>query len=137
MTMLDTPVPTLVIDDTPIKRRGVCEFVEETPQLDLLAQTGDTASTLRLVERWSMEHGENPQLAGWLVLSDLRLGSDNGIELGRSLLELAPGLRVVIYTQDPSWTLAAEVFRREYSRRGTPRRAGKQPGCVAKMIPVL
>ncbi len=122
------PIPTLVIDDTPIKRRGVCEFVEETPQLGLLAQTGDAASTLRLVEQWSAEHSENPRLAGWLVLSDLRLGDDNGIELGRSLLELAPGLRVVIYTQDPSWTLAAEVFRREYARRGTPRRAGKQAG---------
>jgi DNA-binding NarL/FixJ family response regulator len=128
MTTPDKPVPTLVVDDTPIKRRGVCEFVEETPRLSLLAQTGDVASTLRLVEEWSMEHGENPQLAGWLVLSDLRLGNGNGIELGRSLLELAPGLRVVIYTQDPSWTLATEIFRCEYSRRGTPRRAGKQPG---------
>ncbi|HEY6406119.1 MAG TPA: hypothetical protein VIY29_01500, partial [Ktedonobacteraceae bacterium] len=38
------------------------------------------------------------------------------------------GLRIVIYTQDPSWTLAAEIFRREYTRRGTPRGAGKQPG---------
>jgi hypothetical protein len=47
-------------------------------------------------------------------------------------LEIAPGLRIVIYTQDPSWTLAAEVFRREYTRRGTPRSSvrgtNKQPG---------
>jgi hypothetical protein len=39
---------------------------------------------------------------------------------------------VVIYTQDPSWTLATEIFRCEYTRRGTPlgasRRGGKQPG---------
>ena len=130
--MMDTLIPTLVIDDTPIKRRGVCEFVEDTPHLRLLAQTGDAASTLRFIEQISNEQVENPGLADWLALSDLRLGNDNGVELGRSLLEIAPDLRVVIYTQDPSWTLAAEVFRREYTRRGTPRRTNKrgdkQPG---------
>ncbi len=63
-----------------------------------------------------------------MVLSDLRLGDGNGVELGRVLLEMAPGLRVVIYTQDPSWTLAAEVFRHEYTRRGTPRSARRRVG---------
>src|SRR5204862_1991517 len=42
----------------------------------------------------------------------------------RSLLDFAPDLRIVIYTQSPSWTLAAEIFRREYTRRGTRRRSG-------------
>ncbi len=127
------PIPVIVIDDTPVKRRGVCDLVEETPQLRLLAQVGDATSATRLIESLCEEQrAQNPTLAGWLVLSDLRLGSDNGVELGRTLLELAPGLRVVIYTQDPSWTLAAEIFRREYTRRGTPpgagKRGGKQPG---------
>jgi DNA-binding NarL/FixJ family response regulator len=128
----ETPIPTIVIDDTPIKRRGVCEYVEETSLLHLYAQAGDAPEMLRLVEKISEEHPHNANLAGWLVLSDLRLGNDNGVELGRALLEIAPHLRIVIYTQDPSWTLAAEIFRREYTRRGTPRRAsnraGKQPG---------
>ncbi len=131
--MGETAIPVIVIDDTPVKRRGVCDLVEETPQLRLKGQAGDAASATRLIESLCEEQRtQNPTLAGWLVLSDLRLGSDNGIELGRTLLELAPGLRVVIYTQDPSWTLAAEIFRREYTRRGTPlgagKRGGKQPG---------
>ncbi len=66
-----------------------------------------------------------------MILSDLHLGTDNGVRLGRHLLEKAPGLRVVIYTQDPSWTLAAEIFRQEYAR-GSQRMGGKgakkQPG---------
>ncbi len=128
----EKPIPTIVIDDTPIKRRGVCEFVEETPQLDLHGQTGDAASTIQLVEKMCEEQLQNPTLAGWLVLSDLHLGNDNGVELGRALLEIAPDLRIVIYTQDPSWTLAAEIFRREYTRWGVPRsgskRTGKLPG---------
>jgi DNA-binding NarL/FixJ family response regulator len=133
-----TPIPTVVIDDTPVKRRGVCEFVEETPLLRLYGQADGTRSAMQLIERFSAEHREqqSQQLspAHMLVLSDLHLGDDNGIELGRSLLEIAPNLRIVIYTQDPSWTLAAEVFRHEYARvrkDSSPtgsRRAGKQQG---------
>ena len=121
-------IPVIVIDDTLIKRRGVCEFVDETPHLRLRGQAGDAEGAIKLVEALSQEQGSD--MAGWLVLSDLRLGNENGIELGRTLLAMAPGLRVVIYTQDPSWTLAAEVFRREYTRRGTPRgqRSGKPSG---------
>jgi DNA-binding NarL/FixJ family response regulator len=129
--MVETTIPVIVIDDTAVKRRGVCDFVEETPLLLLHAQTDDAASTLQLVEALCEEQrvqSQNPKLTGWLVLSDLRLGSDNGVVLGRSLLELAPGLRVVIYTQDPSWTLASEVFRREYTRRGTLRNATRRAG---------
>src|SRR2546429_3858393 len=128
---VETPIPTIVIDDTAIKRRGVCEFVEETSLMRLYAQASDASETLQLVEKIVGQHPHNKDLASWLVLSDLRLGNDNGVDLGRALLEIAPGLRIVIYTQDPSWTLATEVFRREYTRRGTPRRAvegaGKQP----------
>jgi DNA-binding NarL/FixJ family response regulator len=131
--MEDVPIPVVVIDDTPVKRRGISEFVEETPQLELFAQAGDTDSIITLIEDLCMQKaGKNPSLEGYLVLSDLRLGHANGIELGRSLLRIAHGLRIVIYTQDPSWTLAAEIFRQEYSRsesrRGEGKRSKKQQG---------
>lgn len=127
--MEDKAIPVIVIDDTPVKLRGVCEFVDETPQLRLYAQAGDTDSIIALIEELRMEQrGENPKLEGYLVLSDLHLGPGNGIGLGRSLLQLASGLRIVIYTQDPSWTLAAEIFRQEYSRGGESKRTKKLPG---------
>src|SRR5579872_818096 len=124
--MNETTIPVIVIDDTPIKRRGVCDFVEETVQLRLHAQASDMASAMRLVEATSQEEEHNIQLHNWLILSDLHLGNENGIELGRALLEAASGLRIVIYTQDPGWTLAAEIFRQEYTRRGTPRSAARR-----------
>src|SRR5712692_2113481 len=99
--MINAQIPVIVIDDTPIKRRGVCDFVEETPRLQLRGQAGNGADTFRLVE--GISQSQDSDLTGWLVLSDLRLGDENGIELGRSLLELAPGLKIIIYTQDPSW----------------------------------
>lgn len=124
-----TIIPVIVIDDTLVKRRGVCECVTETPTLRLAGQASSADEATLLVETLCQRETDNPTLANWLVLSDLRLGRSNGVELGRMLLDLAPGLRVVIYTQEPSWTLATEVLRREYTRRGTPRRASKeQPG---------
>ena len=126
--MREERIPVIVIDDTPIKRRGVCEFVEETPQLQLFAQVGDSASALQRVEEMSRDQPLDSDTPLWLILSDLRLGNANGIELGRMLLETAPSARVVIYTQDPSWTLAAEIFRREYTRRGTIRSASRRAG---------
>ncbi len=124
--MDEEQISVIVVDDTPIKRRGVCEFVEETPHLSLYAQVGDIDSATRLVETLSQQQLKEQQC--WLVLSDLRLGNGNGVELGRVLLDIAPILRVVIYTQDPSWTLAAEVFRQEYTKRGTPRSTTRRPG---------
>ena len=126
--MEEKQICVIVIDDTPIKRRGVCEFVEETPHLVLHSQVGDIDSAIRLVEKLSQEQFKELHAQCWLVLSDLRLGNGNGVELGRILLDLAPTLRIVIYTQDPSWTLAAEVFRQEYTKRGTPRSANRRAG---------
>jgi len=124
-------IPVIVIDDTPVKLRGVCEFVGETPRLQLQAGAGSVDTTVALIERFCQEQArENPTLAGWMALSDLHLGTDNGVRLGRKLLEIAPGLRVVIYTQDPSWTLATEIFRQEYARvsGGSNKHAKKPPG---------
>ena len=126
--MEEEQISVIVVDDTPIKRRGVCEFVEETPHFSLYAQVGDIDSAIRLIETLNQEQARELHAQHWLVLSDLRLGNGNGVELGRILLDLAPTLRVVIYTQDPSWTLAAEVFRQEYTKRGTPRSATRRVG---------
>ena len=126
--MEEEQISVIVIDDTPIKRRGVCEFVEETPHLSVHAQVGDSDSAIRLIETVSQKQLKESLTHHWLVLSDLRLGNGNGVELGRILLDLAPTLRIVIYTQDPSWTLAAEVFRQEYTKRGTPRSATRRAG---------
>src|SRR5579863_6522711 len=94
MPMIDEAIPVIVIDDTPVKLRGVCEFVAETPRLQLHAGVSGAEAALALVERVCREQAaNNPALVGWLVLSDLHLGTDNGVRLGRALLEVAPGDR--------------------------------------------
>src|SRR5579883_3246250 len=110
--MVDMRIPIIVIDDTPIKRRGVCEFVEETPLLHLSGQAVNMGEAIKLTEELSQQQIQNPTLSNWLVLSDLRLGNDNGIELGRALLEIAPGLRVVIYTKSLAGRWLPRCFAR-------------------------
>ena len=127
-------IPVIVIDDTAVKRRGICEFVNESPALRLAGQAGNDAEATALVESAVLSASDNPTLANWLVLSDLRLGHSNGIELGRALLEIAPDMRVVIYTQEPGWTLATEIMRREYTRRGTPRQPWYAVADVAALV---
>lgn len=129
--MIEAPIPVIIIDDTPVKLRGVCEFVAETLSLKLHAGVTGVDAAVLLIEQLCQERArENPALVGWMVLSDLHLGMDNGVRLGRTLLEIAPGLRVIVYTRDPSWTLAAEIFRQEYARagRGSNKRARNLPG---------
>ncbi|MBV9614390.1 MAG: hypothetical protein JO031_02935, partial [Ktedonobacteraceae bacterium] len=46
---MNARIPVIVIDDTPIKRRGVCEFVEETPLLSLCGQAASVAGAIRLI----------------------------------------------------------------------------------------
>lgn len=56
-------IPVLVIDDTPVKRRGVCEFVEETPQLELFARAGEPEGSITLIENLcTQKAGDNPTM---------------------------------------------------------------------------
>ncbi|WP_165423786.1 response regulator transcription factor [Ktedonosporobacter rubrisoli] len=126
MKRMPEQIPVIVVDDTPVKLRGIAEFVGETSTLQLYAQLTKPAEAMKLIETICQEQAQSPTLAGWLVLLDLHLGSTNGLELGRGLLELAPDLRIVIYTQDASWTLAAEIFRHEYPQRRNAQKRDKR-----------
>ena len=56
--MKNTQIPVIVIDDTPVKRRGVCEFVEETTLLQLQGQSGDAQSAITLIEQLCLQQAE-------------------------------------------------------------------------------
>jgi DNA-binding NarL/FixJ family response regulator len=48
-----------------------------------------------------------------LALIDLVLHDEHGTEVGRSLRNLCPNLKVIIYTREKSMVLASEIFREE------------------------
>jgi DNA-binding NarL/FixJ family response regulator len=84
----DAPIRILLVDDHPLVREGVRMLVEAQPDMELRAEGADRESALAAVRR------ERPDL----VLLDLDLGPDDGLELLRELLRLDPDLRVLVFT---------------------------------------
>lgn len=53
-----------------------------------------------------------------VALLDLQVGYDSGILLGKKLLGVAPNIKVIIYSKEPSLVVAAEIFRQLYQKPG-------------------
>jgi DNA-binding NarL/FixJ family response regulator len=118
-------IPVMVIDKRAVKRRGVCQCVNEAASLDLAGQAANTAEAAVLVKHFCRRETSNPLLANWLVFSDLHASQANGVALSHTLLHIAPAMRMVLTTYDPGWVM----LRQDSRRRGTPRGAlTKQTG---------
>ncbi len=110
-----TKYKVLVTDDVLATRMGVVAILNRVPGLEV---TKVCENPVQAMEAVRQEHFD-------LALTDLQLGEENGIVLGRQLLKLDPRLKVIIYTKEASIVIAAEVFRHEYSK-GRGRRAVTQ-----------
>lgn len=76
-----------VVDDHPVFRMGMTGLIDSLDGLDLVGAAGDGAEARRLVER-----GVD------VVLMDLDLGGESGIDLTRELLREHPTLQVLVMT---------------------------------------
>ncbi len=64
--MDEKSIPTILVDDTPVTRRGIADFIDETVHLQLYGQVGTSAQALALVQAAREEQQErNPDLTGW------------------------------------------------------------------------
>lgn len=89
----------LLVDDHAIVRQGLQMFLEGEPGLKVIGLAGDRATTLEFATR------ELPDV----ILLDLDLGGESGIEMLPDLLAAAPQARVILLTgaRDPEQHLAA------------------------------
>lgn len=78
----------VVVDDHPLFRRGVVQLLAMDPQIEVVGEAGSRADALELVRRTEPD----------LVLLDLNLKADNGLEILSALKEEDPGRRVVMLT---------------------------------------
>lgn len=76
-----------VVDDHPMFRMGMTGLLGSLDGLDLVGAAGDAAGARELMER-----GVD------VVLMDLDLGGESGIELTRDLLRVHPDLKVLVMT---------------------------------------
>jgi len=87
-------IRVLLADDHAVVRKGIREFLEEAGDVEVVAEAGDGAEALRLVE------AHQPDVA----VLDIRMPEVTGVEATRRIKAHVPGTRVLIltsYDDDP------------------------------------
>lgn len=84
----DTPIAVLVADDHPMFRRGVVEAIAEDARMNVVAEAGDGAETLALLEKTHVD----------VAVLDVDMPVMDGLEVALKLSTRKPEIRVVILT---------------------------------------
>lgn len=78
----------MIIDDHAVIRAGLRMLIEQEQTMNVVAQAGTRAEALLLAEK------EQPDI----ILFDLMLGDDDGLEFLPALCEISPNSRVLVLT---------------------------------------
>ncbi len=76
----------LIVDDHPVVRNGIKSLLSNYPEFDVVAEAG---SRREAIAAFCASHPD-------VVLLDIRLGDDSGLEVLDELLDLDPGARVLM-----------------------------------------
>lgn len=95
----DRPIAVLLADDHAVVRKGTREFLEEDPQIHVIAEAADGA------QAWDLLTQRLPDVA----VLDVRMPQINGIDLTKRIKGSYPQVRVLILTayDDDPYILAA------------------------------
>ena len=80
-----TPVRVVVADDHPIVRAGICEILEEAPDLTVVGETGDGKDVIRLVE----------ELVPDVLVLDMELPGMDGVQVAEQLQKHRASARIL------------------------------------------
>ncbi len=111
-----TPTRLLLVDDHPMVRDGLRARLSDVPGFAVVAEAGDAAGALAAVQQ------QRPDL----VVMDVALRGDSGIQLTRQLLTLQPALRVLVLSMYDNPGYISEAQRagaRAYVLKDSPAEA--------------
>ena len=91
-------IKLLVVDDHPTFRMGLVALVESQPDMTVVAETGDGRTAMDLFRQ------KKPDV----VLMDLRMPGQGGVETILALLKEFPNARVIVVT---TYDLDEDIFR--------------------------
>jgi len=82
------PIRIMIIDDHAVIRAGLRMLIEQDQTMSVVAQAGNRAEALLLAEK------EQPDI----ILFDLMLGDEDGLEFLPALCDISPNSRVLVLT---------------------------------------
>jgi DNA-binding NarL/FixJ family response regulator len=91
-------IRVLVVDDHPIVRSGITSVLATQPDFEVVGDAADGDEAVRLAA----------QLTPQIVLMDLRMPVQNGVDATAAILRSAPSIRVVVLT---TYVSDGEVLR--------------------------
>ena len=84
--MQATPIRIVVVDDSPLYRRTVCNILEKQPNMQVVAEAGDGLYAIQAVKTHKPD----------VVIMDVTLPILNGIDATRKIKFEFPKVRVIV-----------------------------------------
>jgi DNA-binding NarL/FixJ family response regulator len=94
-------VKLLVVDDHAVVRRGLVEILKDQPRATAVSEAGTAAEAIAAVKRGRFD----------AVVLDLTLPDRNGIEVLGEIVQLRPGMPVLMLSMHPEDQFAARAMK--------------------------
>lgn len=94
-------VRVYIVDDHPTVRRGVAAMIADEPDLELCGEAADCATAT----------GEVTRLRPDVVLTDISLNGNSGLELIKNIQALDPGIHIVVLSVHDESVYALRVLK--------------------------
>lgn len=114
----------LIVEDHPLMREGIANWIDHDPDLEVCAQAGTAAEALGTMEKLKPD----------LVLCDITLAGRNGIELVKDLRALNPELPVVMLSMHDESVYALRAARAGASGYVMKRAGGAEVVAAVKQV---
>jgi len=96
------PSRVLIVDDHPLMRGGLVQLIAKEPRLTLCGEADSVGTTILAVD-------DDPPPD--LVILDLMLGHEDGLELIKQIRALRPGILILVISMHDEWIYAERALR--------------------------